>query len=210
MTLVNFQCRTNYSEFLTYKSRWLELRSLSSKQIREAISNDLPMCVFKVGLVLLPSEALNIFNSLKKVTSTRLKSLYLRFLHGDIYTNERLFRFGLREDPNCDKCHEIDTLEHRLESCMYSKDLITKTIELTSKIANLNPREIDFLQLSLGAYLNTNETILTIHSEILNLIVQKRIPLPNPELCLKYVLNSLRVKEKNEEIKNALSILLDE
>ena len=65
-----------------------------------------------------PGEVLNWATKIRKLTSTRHKNSVLRIAHGDVYTNDRLCRFGLIDNPKCIHCdHPIETLIHRLIEC---------------------------------------------------------------------------------------------
>ena len=55
---------------------------------------------------------------IKKLTSVRHKNILLRAAHGDIFSNSRLFRFGLKDDPKCCNCPEAsETVLHRIVEC---------------------------------------------------------------------------------------------
>lgn len=202
----------NGEMYLTYRSgKWIDLCDLTSKQIREYQSPIDPLCVFKVGLILTPTESINVFAKLNKLTSTRHKDIYLKVLHGDIYTNDRLFRFGLREDPLCPNCGCPDTLEHRLINCPRLVEFTNEVVRLTRRICDVNPDEqdLDQIQIILGAHLNTNPSILTVHAELLREITFKvDDPTPTP-LRIRRLLSNLIRNESNNEVRNKIMTLLN-
>ena len=69
-------------------------------------------------LILAPGEVLAWTSRLKVLSSTRHRNIALRIAHGDIFSNSRLFRFGLKNSPDCLNCHEPnETIVHRLLEC---------------------------------------------------------------------------------------------
>ena len=94
------------------------LGTLTSKSLRLNMLDEEAMiiCLYKTGAILDPGEVLNWTNKTRRLTSTRHKNILLRVAHGDVFSNERLFRFGLRATPNCSNCHElIETKLHRIK-----------------------------------------------------------------------------------------------
>ena len=81
-----------------------DLSKCTSKEIRIERTNPVPMCLFKIGLDLDVNESLSWCHKLTKVTSTKHLNIILKVAHGDIYTKEKLFRFGLNQDPLCPRC----------------------------------------------------------------------------------------------------------
>jgi hypothetical protein len=159
-----------------------------------------------VGLILTPIENSNVFSKLSKLTSTRHKSLYLRILHGDVYTNDRLFKFGLKDNPTCDHCDGIDTLSHRLLECRRYTELIEEICGLTRTLIDGDIDNLDRLQKILGAHLYTNETVLTIHCELLDAIIYKKM-VDAPLLRRKnQILTNLMAKEEKKKIKRLYSV----
>ena len=92
----------------------------TSKDIRIGRSNeDVDMInIFKVGLILTPGELLSWTKSLKNLTSTRHRNILLRVAHGDIFSNARLLKFGLRQSASCSNCQEpLESIQHRVAEC---------------------------------------------------------------------------------------------
>lgn len=46
-----------------------------------------------------------------------LRAIRYKFFHRDIYSKERLHRYGLEASPNCIKCNEIETVRHQIFDC---------------------------------------------------------------------------------------------
>lgn len=210
VTLNDGHYEARYEKILIFKKKWLSLDELSTKQIRNCIKVDEPICLFKSGIAVNVTESLNIFEKLNKLTSSRHKSLYLRFIHGDIYTNEKLFRFGMRESPNCNHCEGVDTLDHRLLNCEYWNELVRNITGITARLTSSDITNNEPIQLALGAYTSTSITALTIHAELLAMIYQYNSPIVSVARSTHSLLRNLYTKESNVKIKDKIGNLLND
>ena len=195
-----FPCRTGLKN----------LQSMTSKEIREELKIKEPICLFKLGLILTPTESFNWLDKVNKLTCTKLKNSVLRAAHGDIYCEERLFRFGLVDSPLCANCNQIDTLQHKIYECPTAREIWELTLEATDKLRptlTRAPNE-EYLQRIMAACSDTNRTIVTIHAEILSRIISPAPNKPPPRIMLQSVLLSTLSKEKEESIKKAIRDLL--
>jgi hypothetical protein len=146
---------------------------------------------------------------IKKLTSVKHRNTMLKVLHGDVYTNERKNRFGLREDPYCDRCNEIDTLEHRLSTCSATRELVSNMLRITNKVRISVPANEDVLNSILMANNSDSMGALTIHTEVIGtLISDKTIPL-DTELYLNRLGQMLIRKEGNTQVKEELKTLFN-
>ena len=190
------------------KGKFLPLEKASSKDIRLLINERLPICLFKSNIVLTPCESINYFTCVNKLTSVAHKNIILRALHGDIYTNERLFRFGMIDDPQCDRCEGIDTLQHRLGECPKVHDLFTELCSRTNRLRTLPHSENEEITEKIFAiYRATNKATLTIHAEALKVICSKS-ELLNPVNLVDRLIRNLIKRESGTEIINDLKTLL--
>ena len=65
-----------------------------------------------------PGEVKSWTGRLKKLTSTRHINILLRVAHGDIFSNARLARFGLRQEAGCSNCQEPnESIVHKIKQC---------------------------------------------------------------------------------------------
>ena len=184
-----------------HRNRWVALSKLTSKEIRETRSSETQICLFKCGLIMGPRDGYRWLNRLNKLSSTKHKNAILRYLHGDIYSGERLFRFGLRDNPNCDICGNVETIGHKILECGYSESLWRALAGVTSTNLNLNQVDPDFVSGSQG---DCTTAILTVHAElILRLTRNIRPEWDNPESYIKNMISQLERKETGK-IKNEL------
>ena len=104
----------------------------------------------------------------KKLTSVRHKNIIMRVAHGDIYSNERLFRFGLIDNPKCSNCNEaVESRKHRLLEC--PKATIAWTELNAAKVSlGLNPLSELSIENILGTKDNQSKLELALSAELLH------------------------------------------
>lgn len=117
--------------------------------------------------ILDPGEVYSWTNKTRKLTSTRHKNILLRVAHGDIFSNDRLFRFGLRETSNCSNCPElIETTSHRLKDCPQAILAWNKLEELKTRIGLKRMSDLSIENL-LGAKDHLTKIELALNAELL-------------------------------------------
>ena len=186
---------------------------LSSKDLRTARHSGDPICLFKIGMILTPSETITWGSRLKKLTSTKHKSTLLRAAHGEVYTREKLFKFKLIDSPLCLNCNMIETLSHKIYECPYPERIWRETFKLTDRLKVDSRENADVTQKILGATLNSNKILLTIHAEVLTRILTMRSTssyLILPKMLLKSTMKYLINKEQDASVKECLRALLSE
>ena len=183
---------------------------MSSKEIREARTNNSPLMYYKIGIIMTPLENTNWCEKLRRITSTQLKSCLLRVAHGEPYYNEKLIRFGLKESAQCARCNEIETLEHKLFNCNYVKEIWESTISRTRKL-KLSNAPVDSIYEYMGADRYSTKTTLTVHAEILQRILRLKDTdeRMDSKLFVHIALKSLALKEKDENCKRGIESLLE-
>ena len=186
------------------------LSSLSSKLIRELRGEKEPVCVTKIGLILAPTDAMSLYSSINKLTSTRSKDIILRFIHGELYSKERLFRYQLVDSPACPRCDQVETLAHKYLECDYVKEIWRRALTYTNRLRINCPNEplIDRVMCSS----EPNVTILTIHAEILFRIrgldpTATYVTLP--KIIVTKAIEKLARQERKQQIKEILVDLLN-
>ena len=180
------------------------LNKLTSKNIRDLRSEREPVCIYKLGAILTPSEALSWAYKVSRLTSTRHKDLILRLVHGEPYYRERLYRFNLVDSPLCQRCGEIETLEHKYLKCEYIAAIWRFATNLTIPGTPQNTEGILCMT-------ESNLTSLTVHGELLLRIRQFKSDnnyLVHPKVIIRKSLEHLIKREKKDEIKGELNDLL--
>ena len=199
---------------LLVKGIFKNINDLSSKQIREARASNLPILIYKMGPILTPGQSLTWANCLNKITSTKHKDIVLRLAHGELYSKDRLTRYGLIADNTCPRCSLVETLKHKYFECPYVANIWQKTLAITDKLrTSIDPLETPIEK----ALCCTNEPkplALTIHAEIITKIRQFKDEEANllllPKLLVKNAIRSVLKREINDSIKTELISLLDD
>ena len=194
-------------ETVWYRDRLVNLTKLSTKQLREPMVTNRPITSFKIGVTLEVKDSLTWCHRVKKLTSTRHQSSIFKIAHGDMYTNDRLMRFGLRDNSNCDLCGNTDSRCHRIATCPKAQEIWNALRNLVGQrpIALDDPDNLKWV-LGISDPIN-NE--LTIHAEVLQTLASnsKILSLPVP-VILRIVLRKLYQLEKGQSRIN-IGTLLD-
>ena len=178
----------------------------TSKEIRAARANKLPITNYKVGIDVSKAEAMSWGLKLSKLTSTKLKLNLLKTVHGDIYTKVKLLKFGLTDDNICPSCDEVENLEHKIYSCEYIKRIWQLVATLTEEDLSQDP-----LRVIIGIDINQTVASLTVKAEILGRILGlpwEQSYLVHPKHFVTMAIKGLVKKEKRNEIKTELNDLL--
>ena len=147
----------------------VNISGISSKSFRINNRNlDNIICLYKQGLVLTPGEVLCWTKRIKGLTSTRHKNIMLRIVHGDIFSNARLHRFGLIDNSKCANCsNTLETINHRLLEC--EKALKAwETLERYKSRLGLNPMQSINLVEALGVSDYIGKIELALNAELLH------------------------------------------
>ena len=206
----NVPLENNFS--VIAKSKLLDLSKKTSKEIRGPLGNSEPLTIFKIGVIMTPTEALSLFAQIRRLTNVRHKDMLLRLLHGELYCKEKLNRYGLITSPNCPRCSEPETLTHKYIECAYSRLVWKECLKLTNKIRrDINPIETESEKIFCCN--EPDQVALTIHAEILLRIKALKDDadyLLLPKLLVKNAVIAISKRELKRELKEKALSLLDE
>ena len=150
-----------------------------------------------------PEKIKKLGNLISRLTNTKLKTIVLRSLHGDVYCGTRLKKFGMTDTDECPRCQLPETIDHQLYSCSYTKILW----ELASKVTSIPTSDLNQI---LGYDDLHDRTTLTLHAEILSRLLSIERPKQDPKTLLKSAITKLLIVEKNitkYQINQMLKIL---
>ena len=162
---------------------------LTSKQLRVSLTslqNNPPKLIENPC----PELLLSLGNNIKKLTNTRIKTILLRAIHGDIYCGTRLKKFGLSDLDQCPRCSEPETIQHQLIDCAYVK----KIWEIMTKLTSIPVRTLNDV---LGHNPLHDRITLTTHGEIIRVLLAINRPTLEQITLVKHVINRLGVVERN-------------
>ena len=179
---------TQYCYIIPTKSKILLTNNITSKQIRTLNNpqNTLnPKLLNNVNY-----DNLNKLGKLiKSLTNTKLKSILLRALHGDIYCGTRLQRFGMTDTDKCQRCGAPETIPHLLHDCSYVK----KIWEICSGLTSIPTTSLNEV---LGYHDFHDKTTLTIHCEIVRRLLAIERPVTDQLKLIKSVIDRLAIVER--------------
>ena len=162
---------------------------LMSKQIRVHYQNPIKLIEAKILKGIETQTLISLGRKIKGLTNTKLKTILLRSIHGDIYCGTRLKRFGMTETEECQRCGQPENIEHLLYNCDYSKSLWHQVGKITG-IKN------NSLSIILGCDDKHDKTTLTIHAELIRLLLAIERPTTLPKDIIRNTLLRLNMVEK--------------
>ena len=193
---------------VTINNTFKKIKNSTSKEIRSGRMPKEPLTTFKIGTTITISESLTLFYQISKLSNTKHGNSLLRALHGDLYTKEKLNRFGLIESPQCPRCDQVETLRHKLLECDYVKRIWK---EVNTRFSRPLSQDIARDLLTIPSSEN-NLAELTVHAEIIQRkmsLVDDQDFLIHPKVMLNLSLRHLIRREGNEKIKTKLRDLLE-
>ena len=123
-----------------------------------------------------------------------------------VYTKEKLFRFGLNQDPLCPRCQQVETLRHKFIECDYVRRIWDVAHRASNRVTTNDIAAEDPTKAALGAFLESNVPILTLYAEILLRINHLREDnyLRHPRFIVRSALELTIKRERKEDHKAAL------
>ena len=150
------------------ENRLSRISTLTCKAIRVSRTNegDSMINTFKIGIILTPGELISWTRKIRSLTSTRHRNIILRVAHGDIFSNSRLCRFGLRPDSNCANCPElVESIKHRIVECPKAQEAWSLLAEAKDTL-NMNSLSDTSIENVLGAKDDLTKLELTLQAEL--------------------------------------------
>ena len=176
-----------YKIILPTKTKILLTNNLTSKLIRDL--NNPQLLIDPKVLENTNVEGLTkLGRSISSLTNTKLKTIILRSLHGDIYCGTRLKKFGMKDNEDCQRCGSPETIKHLLLDCQYVKNIW----EICKKLTSIPGENINAI---LGYHDFHDRTTLTIHCEIIRRLLAIERPITAQPKLIKSVLDRLAIVE---------------
>jgi hypothetical protein len=143
----------------------------------------------------------NVEKDLKQITlrkiamlkNTRQKNIYLRVYNNDIFSKEKLHKFGIVDSPNCSRCGEIETKVHLIFECPQVR-------QIWNKISNI-VRDQQVAELKDVFGIGDNITILKIKIEMIGLLINKNRPTLHTISTVESIVNKLmQIESQNKTL----------
>ena len=105
---------------------WIQLNKISTKELQSILKTNLGKVSSqnhqaKLGINVFDKE--NIIKFRHKCKNIKLRHVYYRLISGDIFSKERMFRFGMADNNTCERCNEIETTRHLIWECRDSRNM---------------------------------------------------------------------------------------
>jgi hypothetical protein len=144
-------------------------------------------------------ETIDTITFRKNCKNTKLRNIHFRMVHSDFYTQQRMFKYKMTNDPNCTRCGNTETTKHLLWECQESQNIW--------KLYNEILDECFLGKSKIVKYENIYETdSVAILSIIKTKIIQEFIQIKRPTNWVKGNIAKIIINLRNIEMYNANKI----
>ena len=81
-------------------------------------------------------EFSELYRNIWKMKQPTLRAIRLKLCFKDVYANERRYRFGIADSPNCQVCNQVETVDHQLLECANANRLWLIYYQCTGVVIN--------------------------------------------------------------------------
>jgi hypothetical protein len=201
---LNLGMRTSIWDTVFIGGRFKKIQLCSTQELRQN-SNSLLITQFKIGLTLEENVCKSWLLKISKLSSVRHREIILRILHGDVYTQERIARFGLSDNVGCPRCDLVEDLDHKFFDCNYVKRIWNSVDSIFGTNPNLDRKESN-----LGVH--SDPIQLCVRAEILKRIMylpKEPTYLLHPKYFTKLALKHIANREHHKDHREKLGELLN-
>jgi hypothetical protein len=182
-----------------------DMRKMSSSMLRKLrVKLEDTICVYKTGLILNVMEVRKWGTRISKLTSVRHRSTLLRISHGDVYSNSRLYRFGIIDSPECKNCeNQVESITHKILECPKA---IRVWQTLNRKLSSIGLDEIDLTLSGILGADNNSVMHLTLAAEILSRFIRMAGKVYDPEQLVNASIRTVYLNEPRSEVLRNITI----
>ena len=105
---------------------WIDLNNITTKELQSILKVSLGKVSAQDHKTKLGIDDFNKENILKfrnKCKNIKLRHVFYRLISGDIFSKERMCRFGMIDNNKCERCHQIESTRHLLWECVESRNI---------------------------------------------------------------------------------------
>ena len=127
----NFNEDNNTDTNVGYKimgenNNWLDLNKVTTKELQSILKIRLGKVSpqdhkTKLGIEVFDKESIMKFRN--KCKNIKLRHVFYRLISGDIFSKERMCRFGMTNSNICERCQQVETTRHLLWGCVESRNI---------------------------------------------------------------------------------------
>ena len=121
----NINIRAEYS-IMGENHNWLDLNKVTTKVLQSILKINLGKVSSqdhktKLGIDEFDKE--NILKFRNRCKNVKLRHIFFRLISGDIFSKERMCRFGMINNNLCERCQQIESTRHLLWGCEESRNI---------------------------------------------------------------------------------------
>ena len=127
----NFNEDNNTDTNVGYKimgenNNWLDLNKVTTKELQAILKIRLGKVSpqdhkTKLGIEVFDKESIMKFRN--KCKNIKLRHVFYRLISGDIFSKERMCRFGMTNSNICERCQQVESTKHLLWGCIESRNI---------------------------------------------------------------------------------------
>ena len=105
---------------------WLDLKKITAKELQSILKINLGKVssqnhTIKLGINEFDKESIIKFRH--KCKNIKLRHVFFRLISGDIFSKERMCRFGMINNNTCERCDQTESTKHLLWDCVESRNI---------------------------------------------------------------------------------------
>ena len=106
--------------------QWLDLNKVNAKELQSILKIILSKVSSQDHITKLDIEEFDKDSIIKfrnKCKNIKLRHVYYRLISGDIFSKERMCRFGMIDNNICERCQQVESTRHLLWGCIESRNI---------------------------------------------------------------------------------------
>ena len=121
----NVQVNTIYN-IIGENNNWLDLYKITAKELQSILKINLGKVssqnhIAKLGIDEFDKESILKFRN--KCKNIKLRHVFYRLISGDIFSKERMCRFGMVNNNLCERCQQVESTRHLLWECVEARNI---------------------------------------------------------------------------------------
>ena len=107
-------------------NNWLDLNKVTAKELQLILKMNLGKVssqnhIAKLGVAEFDKESILKFRN--RCKNIKLRHVFYRLISGDIFSKERMCRFGMINNNLCERCQQVESTRHLLWECVESRSI---------------------------------------------------------------------------------------
>ena len=107
-------------------NNWLDLNKVTAKELQLILKIYLGKVssqnhIVKLGIAEFDKESILKFRN--KCKNIKLRHVFFRLISGDIFSKERMCRFGMINNNLCERCQQVESTRHLLWECVEARNI---------------------------------------------------------------------------------------